>query len=187
MRILFAALLIIAITPTATAQPRRMFAIAHEFHVSERGKETIKTLKEMSKAELRTIVTAGCAALANKCAKLAGQIQTAATVPGMVIAEGENVYITGRVLKQQDDKWWGIYDAPKGYTPCRAALGKASLTAGSVFDATIAKSNPHQGAVVSGSDTDRNARQAQLRACIFLGALRSGRDRRSIRLYAGRI
>jgi hypothetical protein len=137
MRALVAILLIIAITPAATAQPRRLITIAHEFHVSEGGKGTIKTLKEMNRAELRKIVAAGCAALTDKCAKLADQIKPAATIPGMVVAEGENVYITGRVLKQQDDKWWGIYPAPKGYTACRAALGKASLTTGSVFNATI--------------------------------------------------
>jgi hypothetical protein len=63
----------------------------------------------------------------------------------MVIAEGENVYITGRVLKQEGDNWWGIYPAPRGYAACRAALGKASLTTGSVFDTTIESESATKG------------------------------------------
>ncbi len=145
MRTLIACLLTIALTPTATAEPRRLITIAHEFHVSEAGGETIKILKAMSEAEVKAIVTAGCTALAHGCAKGVRQIEPAAKVPGTVIAEGENVYITGQVLKQQDDKWWGIYAAPKGYTACRAALSKASLTAGTVFDTTIKNQTPIKG------------------------------------------
>jgi hypothetical protein len=138
MRILITALLIGGITVTAAAQPKRPVTIAHEFHVSEPGGKTTKTLKQMSEPELRAIVTAGCAALAHGCPRDLSHIIPAARVPGMVIAEGENVYITGQVLKQQDDKWWGIYAAPKGYTACRAALSKVIVTAGSMFDTTIA-------------------------------------------------
>ncbi len=137
MRTLIAFVLITAIAPIATAEPRRPMTIVHEFHVSEPGGETIKPLKQMSKAEVQAIVTTGCTALAHGCPKGVHQIEPAEKVPGMVIAEGENVYITGQVVRQQGDEWWGIYAAPKGYTACRAALGKVSLTAGSVFDTTI--------------------------------------------------
>jgi hypothetical protein len=67
----------------------------------------------MSEPELR-VVRAGCAAQAYGCPKDLNHIIPAARVPGMVIADGENVYITGQVLKQQDDEWWGIYATPKG-------------------------------------------------------------------------
>jgi hypothetical protein len=60
MRTLVAVLLIIVTAQAAAAQPRRPITIAHEFHVSEGGKETIRTLGEMTKAEQRKIVAAGC-------------------------------------------------------------------------------------------------------------------------------
>ena len=137
MRSLVIALLLLIIVPIATAQPRRPITIVHEFHVSEAGGEAIKTLKEMSKTEFQAIVTAGCAALGQGCSEGRGQIRQAASVAGTILAEGQDVYITGRVVRQQGEKWWGIFDAPRGYTACRAALSKLSLTEGSIFNATI--------------------------------------------------
>jgi hypothetical protein len=74
-----------------------------------------------------------------------------------VIAEGENVYITGQVLKQQDDEWWGIYAAPKGYTACRAALSKVRVTAGSIFDTTIASRTIPRGLLFHALISSRRA------------------------------
>jgi hypothetical protein len=145
MRSLVAALLLVAMTSIATAEPRRSITIVHEFHVREPGGEAIKTLKAMSKTEVKAVVSAGCTAMANGCAKGAPQIRAAAAVPGLVIAEGENVYITGQVLKQRGDEFWGIYAAPKGYAPCRAALGKVSVTEGSAFNTTIKNQSDIKG------------------------------------------
>lgn len=145
MHPLIVALLLLAMVPVATAQPRRPITIAHEFHVSEPGGEAIKILKQMSKTEVQAIVTAGCAALPHGCPENVGQIELAARVPDMILAEGENVYITGQVLKQQGDEWWGIYTAPKGYTACRAAISKLSVTAGSIFETTIVRHAPVSG------------------------------------------
>jgi hypothetical protein len=145
MRTLITALFMIAITSVTAAQPKRPITIMHEFHVSEPGGGSMTLLKDMGETEVRAIVTAGCAALPHGCSKEVSQIKPAAEVPGIIIAEGENVYITGQVLKQQGDEWWGIYVAPQGYTACRAALSKASLTAGSIFEARIASGAPPRG------------------------------------------
>lgn len=145
MRILFIALLLLAIVPIAAAQPRRPIVIAHEFHVSERGGEAIKILKQMSKTEFQAIVNAGCAALRQGCSEGKGQIRQAANLKGTIIAEGQNVYITGRIVRQQGETWWGIFDAPKGYTACRAALSKLTLSEGSIFNTTIESDSDLRG------------------------------------------
>jgi hypothetical protein len=159
MRILITALLLVAIVPITTAQPRRPITIFHEFHVSEPGGETITPLKEMSEAEVRAMVVEGCAQLHHRCSTDLENIRPASKIPGMVIAEGERVYITGRVLRQQGEEWWGIYAAPKGYTACRAALSKVSLAEGSVFDTTIKDHPPERGllfhAVISSGKSNR--------------------------------
>jgi hypothetical protein len=157
MRSLISALLIGGMSLTAAAQPKPPVTIAHEFHVSEPGGEATKILNQMSEPELRAILRAGCAALAHGCPKDLSHIIPAARVPGMVIAEGENVYITGQVLKQQDDEWWGIYAAPKGYTACRAALSKVRVTAGSIFDATIASRTIPRGLLFHALISNRRA------------------------------
>jgi hypothetical protein len=129
----------------AAAQPKRPITLVHEFHVSESGGATMTLLKNMSKPELRAIVTAGCGAFPHGCSTEVSQIEPAAEVPGVIIAEGERVYITGQVLQQRGDEWWGIYVAPQGYTVCRAALGKASLAVGSIFEAKIASGASPRG------------------------------------------
>jgi hypothetical protein len=136
MRALVIVLLLLAIGPIAIAQPRRPITIAHEFHVSEAG-EPIRTLKQMSKTEFQAIINAGCASLGQACREGKEQIRQAASVPGTIIAEGQNVYITGRVVRQEGEQWWGIFDAPRGYTACGAALSRVSLSEGSIFNTRI--------------------------------------------------
>jgi hypothetical protein len=144
MRALLIVLLLLAIGPIATAQPRRPIIIAHEFHVSVVG-EPIRTLKQMSNTEFQAILNAGCASLRQACGSGKEQIRLGANVPGTIIAEGQNVYITGRVVRQEGEQWWGIFDAPKGYTACRAALSRLSLTEESIFNTRIERGSDFRG------------------------------------------
>lgn len=148
MRTLLSAFLFLGFMHAVEAQTAKPIMQTHEFHVSEKGGFTSKTLKEMSKEEFQVLVTAGCAIVGTDCSEEAEKARmTAERLSKSGILFGGKYSITGRIIKHEEgsEEWTGAYDAPPGLEVCNAWLDELSVSDISTFETRISRLSHGRG------------------------------------------